>query len=167
MKFLKFALVLVLFPLIAASTDHKFYVSTTNVEYVAESQSIQMISKIFIEDIEDVLQVRFGPNVSLDTPKETPEHLELLKNYVKQKFNVYVNGVFVDYEFIGHEYEIDIVKCYLEIKNVPELHTIEFENKILIDLFDEQKNIIHVKTPNSRRSMVLDVDNPKGLINFD
>jgi len=167
MKFLKFALVLVLFPLIAASTDHKFYVSTTNVEYVVESQSVQMISKIFIEDIEDVLQVRYGPHVSLDTNKQTPEHLELLKNYLKEKFSVSVNGAQMDFEFIGHEYEIDIVKCYLEIENIPELHTIEFENKILMDLFDEQKNIIHVKTPNSRRSIVLDVDNPKGLLNFD
>jgi len=167
MKFLKFALVLVLFPLIAASTDHKFYVSTTNVEYAVESKSIQMISKIFIEDIEDALQQRYSPDVSLDTKKETPQDLELLKKYVKQKFIVYVNGAEVEYEFLGHEYELDIVKCYLEIENISELHTIEFENKILMDLFDDQKNIIHVKTPNSRRSIVLDVDNPKGLLNFD
>ena len=167
MKLLKYALVLVLFPLIAASTDHKFYVSTTNVEYVAESGTIQMISKIFTEDIEDVLQVRFGPHVSLDTDNETEKDLELLQNYIKQKFKVSVNGVPVAFEFLGQEYETDIVKCYLEIVDVPELHTLEFENKILMDLFDDQKNIIHVKTPNSRRSIVLDVDNPKGLLNFD
>ncbi len=167
MKFLKFALVLVLFPLIAASTDHKFYVSTTNVEYVAESQSIQMISKIFIEDIEDVLQLRYGPDVSLDTDQERPEHVKWMEAYIAQKFKVFVNGEEVAYEFLGHEYEIDIVKCYLEIENVPELQTIEFENKVLMDLFDDQKNIIHVKTPKSRRSIVLDVDNPKGLLNFD
>lgn len=167
MKFIKYALILVLFPLIAASTDHKFYVSTTNVEYVSETGTIQMISKIFIEDIEDVLQVRHGPQVSLDTDNETENDLLLLQNYIKQKFTVKVNGEPVIFEFLGQEYETDIVKCYLEIVNVPELYTIEFENKILMDLFDEQKNIIHVKTPDSRRSIVLDVDNPKGLLNFD
>ena len=42
----------------------------------------------------------------------------------------------------------------------------EIENKILFDTFEDQQNIIHIKTPEKRRSLVLDKENPKGLLNF-
>jgi hypothetical protein len=36
----------------------------------------------------------------------------------------------------------------------------------LFDTFEDQQNIIHIKTPEKRRSLVLDKENPKGLLNF-
>ena len=67
---------------------------------------------------------------------------------------------------MGKEYDIDIAKIYLEIENVSELKSIEIENKVLIDMFSEQQNIIHLTTPDSRRSLILDKSNPKGVLNF-
>ncbi len=155
-----------LFPLIAANSNHKFYVSTTNIEFVPKSESVQIISKIFIDDIEKALRKRSGKEVSLATKKETEADRELLKNYIMQKFSISINGEDSKYQYLGIDYETDIVKCYLEITGVSEFKTIEVDNKILFDMFDEQKNIIHVKTPESRKSMVLNIDNPKGLLNF-
>jgi len=155
-----------LFPLLAANTDHKFYVSTTNIEFVPSSKSVQIISKIFIDDIEEALQKRYGKEVSLATKKETDADRELLKSYVMQKFHISINGKEATYQYLGIDYETDIVKCYLEITGVSALKSIEVENTILLDAFDDQKNIIHIKTPESRKSMVLDNDNPKGLLNF-
>jgi hypothetical protein len=38
---------------------------------------------------------------------------------------------------------------------------------MLMDLFDKQQNIIHIKRYKQRKSLVLDIDNPKGLLNFN
>jgi len=58
------------------------------------------------------------------------------------------------------------LELYLEIPNISSFERIEIENKILFDTFEDQQNIIHIKTPDARRSLVLDKENPKGLLNF-
>lgn len=167
MKCMKIAFVLLLFPLLTASTAHKFYVSITKIEYVKEKQSLQIITQIFIDDVEDVLQQRYDPTLSLATKKETETDVELLTKYIHQKLKIKVNGEPVELKYIGREYDIDIVKSYFEVKGIKEIEEIEIDNTVLMDLFEEQQNIIHLKTSSKRRSLILDRDNPKGLLKFD
>ena len=102
MKFFKIALLVVLLPLITGATSaHKFYVSITKIEYVAESQSIQIITQIFIEDVEQVLQQRYNPNISLGTPKETESDAAFLKQYILQKLKIEVNGKSLTLNYLG------------------------------------------------------------------
>ena len=166
MKYIKIVFVLLLFPLLMSSTSHKFYVSTTNIEFVKEKKTLQIITKIFTEDVEQALQARYNPSVTLDSKKETETDESYLKKYLLQKIKIEVNGVPVIPTYLGKEYDIDIAKIYLEIENVSELKSIEIENKVLIDMFSEQQNIIHLTTPDSRRSLILDKSNPKGVLNF-
>ncbi|SRX54107.1 DUF6702 family protein [Aequorivita sp. CIP111184] len=167
MKHFKILLLLLIFPLISAAPVHKFYVSITKIEYVKEKSSLQIITKIFIDDIEDALQQRYNASISLDTKKETKEADEDLKNYILQKINIKVNGKSVVLDYIGKEYDTDMVVAYIEVKDVKELKTIEIENKVLMDMFPEQQNIIHLKTLKSRRSLILDRDEPKGKLDFN
>ena len=167
MKFLKFVLLILLFPVITGSAAHKFYVSTTKIEHVAESESVQIITHIFIDDIEDVLQERYSPNISLGIENEDPKDAVFLKEYILQKLKIKINGAEANLDYLGHEYEMDIVKSYIEVVGIKDLKTIDIENKVLMDLFADQQNIIHVKTAKRRRSLVLDKENPKGVLNFN
>lgn len=168
MKFLKITiLVLLLFPFLTSSVSHKFYVSTTNVEYVKEKSTIQIITKIFTEDIEQALQERYNSSISLNSKKETKTDEDYLIRYLLQKIKIKANGAPVTLNYIGKEYDIDITKVYFEIKNISELISIEIENKVLIGMFSEQQNIIHIITPDSRQNLLLDKANPKGVLNFN
>ncbi len=167
MKFLKVALVLFVFPLLTASTTHKFYVSITTIEYAQKEQSLQLITKIFLDDIEDALEMRYGRKFNFNSKKETKQDGEILRDYVLQKLKINVNGKETTFNYIGKQYDIDVVKVYIEIPNISEVHTIEVENKVLLDMFDEQQNIIHIKSNGSRRSLILEKENPKGLLKFD
>ena len=167
MKFLKLFLVAIILPMLVSATDHKFYVSTTNIEYSKQNESLQIISKIFIDDIEDVLQKRYKPTLSLDSKKETKEDTELLKEYILQKLKVWIDGKEVSFNYIGREYDVDIVNAYIEIPNVKNPKTITVEYKILFELFSDQQNIIHIKSNNYRRSLLLDRDNPKEMLKLN
>lgn len=167
MTLFRIFLLLLVLPLVSATPAHKFYVSITKIEYVKEKSSLQIITKIFTDDIEDVLQKRYNSSISLDTKKETAEADEDLKNYILQKINIKVNGKPVKLDYIGKEYDADMLVAYIEVKDVKELKTIEIENKVLMEMFPEQQNIIHLKTPKSRRSLILDRDEPKGKLDFN
>ena len=167
MKYSRILFLLLVFPLFSASTAHKFYVSITKIEYVKEKKSLQIITKIFTDDIEDALQQRYDSSISLDTKKETEAVDEDVKKYLLQKISIKVNGKPVQLDYIGKEYDVDMLVAYLEVTNVPDLKSLEIDNKILIEMFPEQQNIIHLKTPNSRKSLMLDKDEPNGVLKFN
>ncbi len=167
MQFSRIFLLLLVFPMISAAPVHKFYVSITKIEYVKEKNSLQIITKIFTDDIEDALQQRYDSSILLDTKKETKAADEDLKNYILQKIDIKVNGKAVKLEYIGKEYDTDMVVAYIEVKDVNDLKTIEIDNKILMEIFPEQQNIIHLKTPKNRRSLILDRDEPIGKLDFN
>ncbi len=167
MKFLKISFLILLFPIMTASTAHKFYVSTTKIEYVKERQVLQIISKIFIDDIEAVLQQRYDPTIELATTKETEQDVETLIEYVMKKIAIEVNNIPVTINYIGREYKMDIVNIYMEVEGISELKKLEVTNKLLIEVFEEQQNIIHFKSKKNRKSLILDKDNPTGMLNFN
>ncbi len=167
MKYFRISLLLLIFPLISATSAHKFYVSITKIEYVKEKKSLQIITKIFTDDIEDALQQRYHLSISLDTKKETEAADEYVQKYIIQKLNIKVNGKPVQLNYIGKEYDVDMLVAYIEVTNVPNLKSIEIENKVLMEMFPEQQNIIHLKTTNSRKSLMLDKDEPSGKLKFD
>lgn len=167
MKYFKIALFLLIFPLMSMSTAHKFYVSITKVEYIEKENSIQIIAKIFTEDLEKTLRERYSPDIHLDSKKETETDAEFIQKYLLKKLKININNSPVTIDYIGKEYENDVVKIYMEVQNVSEIKSFEIENKILMDMFEEQQNIIHFKKNKLRKSLMLDVDNPKAVLNLN
>ena len=166
MRFFKFFILSITVFVVTGAVIHKFYASTTRIEFVPQEQSVQIITEIFTDDIQQALSERNLIDVHLDSKKETQEDILLLQDYVFKKLTIFVNGTKQGYDYIGLQYDLDRVKLYLEITNVSSFEQVEIENKILFDTFEDQQNIIHVKTPESRRSLVLDKENPKGLLKF-
>ena len=167
MKYLKIALLVIVLPLMSMSTAHKFYVSITKVEYIEEEESLQIILKIFTEDLEKTLRERYGADIHLDSKKETEADVEFIQKYLLKKLKIQVNNTPVTINYIGKEYENDVIKIYMEIQNVSELKTFEIENKVLMDMYDEQQNIIHFRNKKIRKSLMLDSDNPKAVLNLN
>ena len=159
---------LILFSIVSSfNVKHDYYVSVTKVEYIKEQKSIQIISQIFIDDFEKLLRQRYDESITL-AEKNEPESVELyMKKYLEYKLNFKVNTADKDFNFLGKEYKDDIVYCYLEIENIPEIKTIEIKNEILFDLYKDQQNILRTKITGKDKSFILIPENNKAVLNFD
>lgn len=145
---------------------HKFYVSVTQIEYKEEEKSLQIISRIFVDDIEEVLRKRYDETIELVSNEQEERVDQYLTTYLKQKLSIIVNGEEVFFNFIGKEYDNDLVLCYLEVENVESLKTIVVSNQVLMDFFDDQQNIIHVKKQKKRKSLILEKEKDQGMLKF-
>ena len=159
-----FVLLLVL-PLLSF-TLHKYYVALTEIEYREDTQSVQMIMNVFMDDIEKAINEDYNVNLQLTTKNELKKVDELFITYLKKHFKVNINNKKVEYRFIGKEYDGDIVYFYLEIENVASLNTLEIKNDVLINHFPEQQNLIKASIKKTRKSLFLDKKNDKGLLKF-
>ncbi|KZS41281.1 hypothetical protein AWE51_23030 [Aquimarina aggregata] len=151
---------------LSSYTVHKFYVSVTQIEHNKEQQTLQIISRVFIDDIEDLLKIRYDESLTIDTTKDDPKLDEYLKKYLDQKIKIKVNDKDIAFNFLGKEYEDDLMICYLEVQNISSLEEINISNEVLMDVFEEQQNIVHVKKENQRKSLILEKGKSEGLLNF-
>ena len=155
-------------PLFAFATAHKFYLSVTHVNYSEKDGAIQITSRIFIDDFENVLQERYGFDAELATKNESEEADAYIEKYFRTKFAVEINGKNASYTFIGKKYDVDVMICYIEIPKVDLATTtsIQITNEILTDLYDEQQNIVHFKIDGKKKSFVLLKSDTKGMLNL-
>ena len=55
---------------------------------------------------------------------------------------------------------------YLEAKNINTLKSIEVDDPMLMEVFPEQKNVVHIKAGNTHKSFMLYSENDKALLKF-
>ena len=166
MSLLKKGLLILLLPLCAFTAAHKFYVSVTNIVYSEKDASLQITSRIFIEDFEKIILERYGVIGNLATETESKLADQYIEKYLRTKFSLSIDGEKREFEFIGKKYDNDVIICYLEILEVdlPKIATIEVDNKILTDIFDEQQNVVHFKIKGKKKSFVLLKPDTKGML---
>ena len=155
MQFLVLALNFILVWTISPQLSiHKFYVSTTEIELKKESKTLQITAKLFIDDLELLLQ-QTDKSLRLDKDSNVKLIDSLLKNELKKGFKISTKNNFLDYTFLGKEYKNVITFCYLELKleNIPEL--LNIQNTLFFNIFEKQQNIIHFKSSGIRESFLL------------
>lgn len=147
--------------------SHEYYVSVTTIEYAKPQQSLQIISQIFIDDFEHVLQQRYDETVVLNDHNKSELVDVYISRYLKSKLKLWVNEKPVEFNFIGKEYKDDIVYCYLEVKDISLINSVKIKNTLLFDFFEEQQNIVRIKINDKNKSYLLVSDNDNCMLNFD
>jgi hypothetical protein len=140
--------------------------SVTEIEYNQKAQSLQIISRVFIDDLEKLLQKRYDTSILLSKKNESKNVTDHLKKYIGQKLEIEVDGKAYELNYIGKEYENDMALIYLEIPNVPDFKNIRIKNMILTDMFSEQKNLVHVEYREEIKSLILTSGKDEDLIIF-
>ena len=147
---------------------HKFYVSVTNIKYSEKSDALQITSRIFIEDIEALLKERYDLEVHLEEGKKNAIADTYIEKYLRAKLVLELDDKPTPYNYIGKEFDNDILVVYLEIPQVDfdTLKSINIQNQLLTDLYEEQKNLVHMKWKGKKKSFVLTRENNKGMLNL-
>ncbi len=130
---------------------HEFHLSKCTIDYKEEEASLQISLHIFIDDLELALQERGADKLFIGTEKEIEDADLFLSKYLKERLALEINGKLNEEAiYLGKETSEDLlaVWCYLEIKGIKKLKSINVKNQILQELFDDQKNITRIIGPN-------------------
>ncbi|MCL6294219.1 DUF6702 family protein [Jejuia spongiicola] len=167
MKFTKSFFLFLIIPLLAFTTAHKYYVSVTQINYIKEKESVQITSRIFIDDFENLLRKRYDENITLADKNELEIVDTYIERYLNDKIKIKINNKDAKFNFIGKEYDADIMRCYLEIEGVKAINTFQITNQLLFDLYEEQQNIVKTKINAKQKSYLLIPQKDNALLNFN
>jgi len=144
------------FTCIFSTNTHEFYLSVTDIEYIKDESSIQIISRVFTDDFENVLNKRYRKDLVLITGQEKKETAFYVEKYIKDKLQIDIDNDKQRLHYLGKKYEDDMVYLFIEIQDVPEFSKLNVENLILTDMFEEQKNMIHFTAEDFKLSFILE-----------
>ena len=131
---------------------HKYHLSKTLVEYNEQEQAIQVSMHLFIDDLEEALRQKGNDKLFICTKKEAADAEVHMKKYISENFQLAVNGAPMKYQFLGKEAAEDLmgVWCYLEITDLSSISSLRVTNKLLLEIFDDQKNITQISGPEKK-----------------
>ena len=138
---------------------HKYYLSLTQINFSSKSKSVQIIINVFMDDIETALNKDYDIDLQLTTEKELKENDVYFEKYLNEKLHFKVNTIDKKFNYIGKEYEGELVYFYLEIENINAVDQITISNKILVKHFPKQENLIKSKVGKVNKSVLLDAEN--------
>ncbi|WP_296637197.1 DUF6702 family protein [Polaribacter sp.] len=158
-------LLFVVIPLLSFSA-HKYYLSLTQINFKSEAKAVQIIINVFMDDIELALNKKYDIDLQLTTKKELKNNDIYFEKYLKNKLNFKVNSKAKNFNYLGKEYDGDLVFFYLEIENINDVNSIEVSNQLLLDYFPEQQNLIKSKVGKKNKSVLLTKNESSTLLKF-
>ncbi|HBF88331.1 MAG TPA: hypothetical protein DDX39_06775 [Bacteroidales bacterium] len=140
---------------------HPLHFSMTNVEYDNDKQGFSVGIKLFTDDFQNGLIHKFGKNINLAV-ENVDMNSAYISKYINENFLIYIDGKPSNQlTFVSSKKHEDAiwVNFFLPTKNT--FHKIEFENKLMLDLFENQTNLLIFYYDNVKQGFNLKNDNYK------
>lgn len=131
--------------------SHKIHVSVTQIEFNQPKQAVEIVIRVFTDDLEHALSQRAGRAVKIPPEKAGQDRQAgaLVMAYLRDSF-VLKNklGRPVKLAWAGIEGQpalMDMLWLYLEGRLPGGLEGAQLRNRIFCELFDDQVNIVNAK----------------------
>lgn len=146
---------------------HPLHISVTEIEYNEKAEALQIISRIFVDDLEVAIRAKTDlPNLDILNPQKGLTTKGLIDDYLKDHLKVRLDGKEQQLNFLGYEEENFAFICYIEIEKVKSFKVIEVENTVITETYDDQSNLVHVTYKGPIKSMRLMKDKPFDKFTF-
>ncbi|MEL6256152.1 MAG: DUF6702 family protein [Bacteroidota bacterium] len=145
--------------------DHALYISVTDIFYLENQKELEIKFKIFSNDLEDDIRTSQNKVLELEDGVDE-EEAAVVHKYLLEKVEIFVDGKAAPVNMISCKQEGDAVFSIYKgtLESAPK--KLEIYNKILIDLFPTQRNIIRLRGKSPLGLLKLDKQTIKGELSF-
>ncbi|MFY0688178.1 MAG: hypothetical protein JXQ90_13485 [Cyclobacteriaceae bacterium] len=125
---------------------HPFHVSVCDIAYKSEDKHLKISVRLFVDDIEAGLQVLSeDPNLDITKPENDARTKPLVEQYLMDNIAIEIKGKSIDLNYLGYELEEDALWAYIEAKKLKKFDEITVTYTPLLEIFEDQENLIHVR----------------------
>ena len=124
-------------------------------ELTVGSKRTDWVLRIFTDDLEDAIVASLG---GTKVRLERPEGRSQAENYVRSKLTVFRGRKALDLNIDGFTYQPDAVEIRMHVDGGLPL---SITDRVLHDLFEDQRNVYFVRGPKGRIDAVSSKENPR------
>lgn len=146
---------------------HPIHISVADIQYREERKSLEVILRVFVDDLELAIRNQRGePELDILEPKNGLSTKEMVVDYLKERFKIYLDNKLQTYQFLGFEMEGEAMVCYIEVEKVKKWQQIKVHNSIITETYEDQSNLVHVTVNKKVKSLRLTRQKPEGTLSF-
>ena len=134
---------------------HPFFLSVCEMDYNPNSKHLELAIKLFSDDFESAIKKATDIQMYLGEEREIEAADSLIHTYIDKRLKVWVNEAPIDFNFVGKEIINDVTWCYIESEDLTEISSLKVRNQLLMEMFETQKNIVHITVGEKKKSMLL------------
>lgn len=144
---------------------HPVHLSVTDIFVADDSKDLSLAITFFMDDFGD--DAGYSKHIDeINAGKMTVD--DFILQHLEKHLIVKANGQKLNYEMVSKESNFPSVTCYLHFKKAPkDLSSLEVENTLLLDKFDDQKNMVNIRIPGKKEgTMILNRKKKKSSVTF-
>ena len=125
--------------------------------YNEASASFEIAIKIFIDDLELAIQKEGKKDFRVGSKNDDAIVDEPIASYINKFFFIEIDGIRLQGDFLGKEITEDhlAVWCYIEIPVQKPGKKMVMSNSILMELYNDQRNIMDIKMSKSHKDYTI------------
>jgi hypothetical protein len=141
---------------------HKFHTSFTEANYNAEAGTLEVTLRTFPDDLEAALRRRAPATPAKDQASSAPSAAKDQKKEFEERVAAYVAETFqlttaagepIKLTWVGMDAGVDSAWLYFEARLPANPDGVRLRNRLLFDLFDDQINLVNLKTKDKRTAL--------------
>jgi len=147
---------------------HDIHVSKCEIQWNDGASTLEVATQIFLDDLQKILTKQGAGELFLCTEKEAKEADTFLKQYLAKRLEIAADGQALSPVFIGKEPSEDqlAVWCYIELKVPANFSRLKVRYDVLMDLYDDQKNIVSLKIKGKNGFLLFNSHHTEETINY-
>ncbi|MGD1843580.1 MAG: DUF6702 family protein [Thermonemataceae bacterium] len=147
---------------------HDFHSSIAEMNYNAQTKNFEVILRVFTDDLEgDINRLNEGEKILIDFAGKDTRASQAITNYLATHFYLQnKKGQKSKIVFVKREADVEATTVYFKIPYKGNLRNITFHNKILLDLFDDQSNIVNLRYKAQKKTLLFKKGKSKHILNF-
>lgn len=143
-------------------SPHKIHVTVSQLEYDPKAQSVEIVMRVFADDLENALSQMIKRQIKLDPDSARKDKVvgQNVLAYLRNTFELKSKaGRTVKLGWVGLEWQTDMFWLYFEGKlpaNSGTLEGTQIRNKVFCDLYEDQVNIVNTKIQSKQIGFMFD-----------
>lgn len=146
--------------------NHPIYVSVTEIEFNPADKSLEIICRVFTNDLEITLKKETPEsNIDLLSVEQKKKSEQRVAAYLSKHLKIAIDGKWRQMEWVGYEQQEESIAAYLQVTGVEGFNKIAVKDDILYEYKKEQISLIHLTVKGKRKSTKL--NNPDSVATFE
>ncbi|MBL8645559.1 MAG: hypothetical protein JNK21_16625 [Rhodospirillaceae bacterium] len=143
---------------------HGFHASFSVLEFNPRTQSLEIIHRIFIQDLELALSEKSKTPVTLNEDAATER---TVRDYLAQRFVIATgDGAKLSPEWVGMKMQVDTLFVYMELKDAGALNTLTVKDGILTESHPGQVNTVNVTLKGRTQTLIFSSTDDAQTVTF-
>lgn len=131
--------------ILCASWFHPIHVSVTNIDLDPVSGRVDLSVKIFADDFQDLILQKYSVQLNITQQEPPGAKIESVNRYIDEAIRLEINGRETEgLKFVRTKLNEEAIWLYYEYENAARIRKVRVMNKLMLEKFDDQTNLLIV-----------------------